>query len=121
MTVPLPMLPNLVDATPERVKAWARQLVQVLEREHTAMGGGRVTLTPDATETVLSDQLIAPGASVMLMPATASAAAALATTFVPLATVLDGRLTIQHASDAATDRTFFFVVIEPDSDQAGSV
>jgi hypothetical protein len=110
------MFPNLVDESPERVKAWARQLVQVLERSHIAMGGGVATLATGTGQTVVSDQIIAKGATVLLTAATANAAAALATTFIPQATVLQGNFTINHASATTDDRTFFYTVIEPDAD-----
>jgi hypothetical protein len=110
------MFPNLVDESPERVKSWARQLVQVLERSHVAMGGGVATLATGTGQTVVSDQIIAKGSTVLLTAATANAAAALATTFVSPLTVEDGRFTIDHASATTDDRTFHYTVIEPDAD-----
>lgn len=50
-------------------------------------------------------------AAVLLSPMTANAAAALATTYIPAATLTGTGFVIQHANNAQTDRTFRALVI----------
>ena len=71
--------------------------------------GGSVTLTPGATSTVVNAPNCGPQSGVFLFQRTANAAAALATTFV--SSVGKQTFTISHASNAQTDRTFFYVCI----------
>lgn len=72
---------------------------------------GTLTLAAGATSTVVSAVNCAPGSAVLLFPATANAAAALATTFVPVAAVGNKTFTVTHANNAQVDRTFFYVCI----------
>lgn len=67
-----------------------------------------VTLTPSVTTTLLETDLIGPDSEVFLSPRTANAAAALATTWLTIAT---GVCTFNHASNAQTDRTFGALVV----------
>ncbi len=69
---------------------------------------GTVTLTPSATTTTISKSTINENAVVILLPKTANAAAALATTY---AAVTKGTVTITHANNAQTDRSFFYAVV----------
>lgn len=62
-----------------------------------------VTLTPNATQTVVTDSRIAPQTCVTMQPQTADAAAALAGLYIVCG---QGGLTIYHASNAATDQLF---------------
>jgi hypothetical protein len=70
---------------------------------------GTVTLAPGATQTVVSAPNCAPQSAVFLFAKTASAAAALATTFISL--VGKQTFTISHANNAQSDRTFFFACL----------
>lgn len=70
---------------------------------------GLVTLAAGATTTAVSAINCAAGSAVLLFPATADAAAALATTYVPAATVTRQQFIVNHASSALADRTFFYV------------
>lgn len=70
---------------------------------------GTVTLAPNAATTTVNAPNCAPGSVVLLSPATANAAAALATTF-PSAGGKQS-FTLTHANNAQTDRTFFYVCI----------
>jgi hypothetical protein len=72
---------------------------------------GLVTLAAGATTTTVSNINCAAGSTVQLTPTTVDAAAALATTYVPAATVTKQQFIIQHANNAQTDRTFFYVVL----------
>lgn len=73
-------------------------------------GVGTITLAASATTTTVSDENVAAGSVIKLSPATANAAAALGTTYVPLATVLNGSFVIQHANNSQTDRTFGYAI-----------
>jgi hypothetical protein len=72
---------------------------------------GLVTLAAGATTTAVSAANCAPWSTVFLYPTTADAAAALATTFVPTATVTKQAFVINHANNAQADRTFFYVCL----------
>lgn len=69
---------------------------------------GTVTLTPSATTTTISKSTINENAVPLLFAKTANAAAALATTY---AVVTKGLLTITHANNAQTDRTFTYAIL----------
>jgi hypothetical protein len=71
---------------------------------------GSFTLTPGATSTVVSFVNCAASSKINITPQTANAAAALATTYIPPATVVNGAFTVRHASAGTSDRTFFFEV-----------
>lgn len=75
-----------------------------------SMAGGEVTLRASQTTTVVTAANCGAGDRVFLMPRTASAAGAVATTYVPVASVLKGVFTITHASTAAVDKTFAWEV-----------
>lgn len=72
---------------------------------------GDVTLTPSATTTVVTFPNCSKDCRVILFPQTANAAAALATTFIPKAAILQKQFTITHASNAQIDKTFSFLCI----------
>jgi hypothetical protein len=72
---------------------------------------GVVTLATGATTTTVSNVNCAAGSTVHLTATTADAAAALATTFVPPATVSKQQFVINHASSSLADRTFFYVCL----------
>ena len=65
-----------------------------------------VTLTANVTTTTLYHAALGYYSSVMLMPQTANAAGALATTYIAQSTMLNGSCVITHANTATTDRTF---------------
>lgn len=71
---------------------------------------GTVTLTAGATSTVVSKATINGNAGVWLMPTTANAATALATSYASV-TPGGGSFTITHANNAQTDRTFHYLVL----------
>jgi hypothetical protein len=72
---------------------------------------GVVTLAASATSTVVNAPNCSAASAVFLFQTTADAAAALATTYVSPANVLNGQFIITHASNAQSDRTFFFVCV----------
>lgn len=69
---------------------------------------GTVTLTANATSTTLSDPRITPSSVILLMPTTANAAGAIATTYIGSSAI--GSATITHANTATADRTFKYTV-----------
>jgi hypothetical protein len=71
---------------------------------------GSVTLKTSVTSTTVSDPNCAEGTVPILVPTTADAAAALATTFIPVASVANGSFLIEHASAASTDRVFLYAL-----------
>lgn len=70
---------------------------------------GTVTLTANAASTVLSDPRIGINSVIHLQPTTANAAGALATTY--FGTPGDGVVTINHANNAQSDKTFAYTVV----------
>lgn len=66
------------------------------------------TLNAGATTTTVSNVIIISTAAPSLTPMTANAAAALATTYV--SSVAPGVITLTHANNAQTDRTFRIAV-----------
>lgn len=69
---------------------------------------GSVTLTQSASSTAITEPYIMDNSVILLMPTTANAAAALATTYITCAT---GVATITHANNAQTDKTFKFIAL----------
>ena len=69
---------------------------------------GTVTLTVSVTSTTLTDRRIGTDSVITLMPTTANAAGALATTYI--GTVTAGSATITHANNAQADRTFSYAI-----------
>lgn len=70
---------------------------------------GSLTLTANAATTTLTDPRIGNNSAILLMPATANAAAAIATTYFD--TFADGSCTVHHANNANADKTFVYCVI----------
>ena len=68
-----------------------------------------VTLTPNAATTVIQNRNFNANGLVVLSPTTANAAAALSTTYA--ANVSGGSVTLAHANNAQTDRTFKMAVL----------
>lgn len=70
--------------------------------------GGEVTLTENTTATTLTDEIITADSVICLMPMTANAAGALATTYFDAPT--RGSVVINHANDVNEDKTFKYTV-----------
>ena len=70
---------------------------------------GTFTITANAASTAVTNRLVSEDSTIVLMPTTANAAAALATTYI--ATVANGSFTVTHANNAQTDRTFRYAWI----------
>lgn len=70
---------------------------------------GSVTLTANAASTVVSDNQFNSDQVPLLIPTTANAAAAIATTYVSARA--GGSFTLTHANNAQTDKSFLYVRI----------
>lgn len=101
MTVQIPG----INAT---LKAAIQAIQQLSAGRSNAVGS--VTLAISATSTTVSDQNCAAGTTPILTATTANAAAALATTYIPKATIANGSFVIQHASNTQADRTFLYAL-----------
>lgn len=69
---------------------------------------GEVTLDANTTTTTISDIRVKQTMTVVLIPRTANAAAAL--TNVYISAVADGSITLTHSNTATVDRTFDYVL-----------
>ncbi len=63
-----------------------------------------------ATTTVVTAANCGPGSIITLMPRTANAAGAIATTYIIEGNVGSGIFTVTHASSASNDRTFSYAI-----------
>lgn len=91
------------------VEAAAGVINRLINGETNSLGD--VTLTASAASTTVTDQRAGLNRIVLLMPKTANAAAALATTYIDPAAVGAGTFTISHANNAQTDRSFRYVIL----------
>lgn len=107
MTAPRPRVPiHLTDATTHRL-----QLAQAMNNVQSGWIDVTITVTLAVTSgsTTIQDSRIGPTTAILLMPTTANAAAALATTYIPVPgslSVPPGTAIIFHQSLPSTDRTF---------------
>lgn len=72
---------------------------------------GDVTLTPNAATTTVNFPNCSKDCRVFLFQQTPHAAAAVTTTYILKANILQGAFVISHANDALTDKTFSFLCI----------
>ncbi|MFA6134661.1 MAG: hypothetical protein WC869_11665 [Phycisphaerae bacterium] len=84
----------------------ARTINQILDGRINSVGS--VTLTASTTTTVIADPRAHVNSKVLLMPTSANAAAALATTWIAAAA---RSVTVNHASATSTDRSFGYVLL----------
>lgn len=83
---------------------------QLMEGRNNATGTVTLAVAP-ATTTAVPAPNCAPGCIVLLMQQTANAAAAIPTTYILAANVVQQQFTITHAASAQTDRTFGWVAL----------
>lgn len=90
---------------------WVRLVAEVVRslQDGKILATGNVTLTASAATTTLSDRRIGPNSVILLMPTTANAAAALATTYISART--NESATITHANNAQSNKTFGYAVL----------
>jgi hypothetical protein len=90
----------------EHLKALSEAVNGILQGKINVTGA--LTLTANAASTTLTDRRINPDSVIVLMPKTANAAAALATTSIVPG---DQTATVTHANNAQTDREFRYAVL----------
>jgi len=84
-----------------------RSIVEGLVRgENNA--AAEFTLTASVDSTVVADLQVHPNTRPSPTPLTSTAA--VATWWIPLATIIEGSFTVKHDSNAATDRTFSYLL-----------
>lgn len=89
-------------------------MLRRLQEAVNALGSGRsnaigtVTLTASTTTTTVTDRRAGIDSVIALMPTTANAAAALATTYVSSRVI--GSFVLTHASNAQADKTFKYAI-----------
>lgn len=90
--------------------AWLAKIASVLNNILAGKlnNNGTVTLTANAATTTFTDSRIGANSVICLMPTTANAAAAIATTY--FSAFVTGACTINHANDAQVDKTFSFTI-----------
>lgn len=90
---------------------WMRQMALainlIIDGRSNAIGD--VTLTASQSSTVVTDLRVGTDSRIFLMPTTANAAAALATSYIDV--VGKQTFTIKHANNAQTDRTFKYSIV----------
>lgn len=72
---------------------------------------GSVTLRASQTTTTVSAPNCGAGNAVFLFPATANAAAIVASTYVLASNVTPGQFIVTHPSNSNTDKTFYWVAL----------
>lgn len=94
--------------TESRIRELVFFIQQLIDGRNNA--SGQVTLTANDTATTISKSTINGDAAFIAFPATANAAAELAAGTIH-ASVAAGTVTITHANNAQTDRTFYYVIL----------
>ena len=102
--VPLP-LPSWAEAATGIVNAFKA----ILKGQLNVLKS--VTLTANAASTTVLDPRIGPNSVAILVPITANAAAALATTYQTHPNTAVGALVLNHANNAQADKTFIAVLM----------
>ena len=91
---------------------WIREVAGIANslRDGKINSTGTVTLTSNAATTTLSDRRIGRTTKVVLVPTTANAAGALATTYLTYPNASTEAAVINHANNAQSDRLFGYVL-----------
>ena len=108
MTLPV-VAPPPTDATSdepsairEALRRWYNSMIDLWAREKTFLG----TFAPGAASTTFIDKRITTTSLLVPQPCTANAAAAMSTWWIDDTTRTQGAVTVNHANNAQTDRTF---------------
>ena len=96
---------------PGKEEEWIRLIADVVNgiMDGKINATGTVTLTASTTTTTITDRRIGPDSCIELMPTTANASAAIATTYISSRGKETATLT--HANNSQTDRTFGYAVL----------
>jgi hypothetical protein len=106
MSAPQLNYPRPRSGEPAEILRWAGQLIAALVQRHRPWAAGQKTLAAaPATTTVISDERIRAGDTVIVVPGNAAAAAG--GVFAALADVEDGSFTVTHA--ATSDQVIAWV------------
>lgn len=91
--------------------SWGLEAITILNRilQGKLNNVQEVTLTAGVATTVITDSIITTASKIGLMPMTANAAAALGTTYFDAP--VRGQITVNHANNGQTDRTFRYDVM----------
>ena len=92
---------------------WIRKIAETTNslRDGKINSTGTVTLTANAGTTTLTDVRIGRTTKVVLVPTTANAAAAVATTYQTYPNAAVEAAVINHANNAQTDKTFAYCLL----------
>ena len=95
------------------INEWIREVASVANslRDGKINATGTVTLTANAATTTLSDRRIGRTTKVILIPTTANAAAAIATTYLTHPNASTEAAVINHANNAQVDKTFGYALL----------
>jgi hypothetical protein len=91
----------------EDLGRYALAINEIMEGATNAFG--TLTLTANAASTTVTDPNFRASQYVMLIPLTANAAAALATTYQNRTGLANGSFVLAHANNAQTDKTFAYM------------
>lgn len=98
--------------------SWREWLTRVATTLNEVLRGrlnvtGTLTLTANAASSTLTDDRISINSAIILVPATANAAAELGngTLFISETNRVNGSIILTHANNAQADRTYRFVII----------
>lgn len=99
-----------VESSNDDKDAWLTRIASVLNNVLSGKMNNTsvVTLVANSATTTLTDSRIGANSVIGLMPTTANAAAALATTYFD--SFVTGACTIHHANNAQVDKTFSFTI-----------
>lgn len=100
------LVPGPGETDPRRLVDTIRQLA-----EGRSNAVGVVTLRANQVTTAVPAPTCGVGTNILMFPATANAAAALATTFILVANVTAGQFIISHANNAQVDKTFYWLAV----------
>lgn len=94
---------------------WPRNLETDLKQLYDGkiLAAGSFTITASVATTTVKDYRVGKDSVILLMPLTANAAAALATTYIQTTDIssTNNQFTVNHANNAQTDRDFRYVVL----------
>lgn len=93
-------------------RGWLTQIADVINGLQDGKTNACFTqsLTANAASTTVSNARIRAGSALILVPTTANAAAAIATTYQTYPNITDGQAVLTHTNNAQTDRTFRVVI-----------
>lgn len=94
---------------------WLRNITSALNAllQGKVETNSSLTLTANAATTVITDRKVGKDSVILLMPLTANAATALATTYIQTSDIdpRNNQFTVNHSNNAQTDRDFRYIVL----------